>query len=145
VPGGPVAEGGEHFMAARQAVAVSWFDTGITVVKLVGEHDLSGKDELAERLQEPVLAGGLAIVDLSETEFLDCSVLTTLLEVDRLARTRGLRVTLQLKPDSGVARVLDLAGLTTRLLWAESRQEAASLARAGSHVSSSSEDGAPTG
>lgn len=56
------------------------------MVKLLGEHDLSSNDELLERLQEPVLAGRLLVVDLSETEFIDCSVLSSLIEVDRLAR-----------------------------------------------------------
>jgi anti-anti-sigma regulatory factor len=72
--------------AARRAVELSSLDADITVVKLLGEHDLSSNDELLERLQEPALAGRLLVVDLSETEFIDCSVLSSLIEVDRLAR-----------------------------------------------------------
>ena len=131
-------------MAARPTVEVSWFDTDITVVKLVGQHDLKDKQELAETLQKPALRGELVLVDLSETEFIDCSVLTSLVEADRLARTRGLRVALQLKPDSDVARVLELAGLTRRLLWAASRQKAATLTRLG-RVSASGGNGTTGG
>jgi anti-anti-sigma regulatory factor len=132
-------------MPERPAVDVSWFDTDITVVKLVGEHDLAGKDELAERLQRRVLAGELVIVDLSETEFIDCSVLARLIEIDSLARSAGLRVAIQLKPGSVVARALEVGGVTGRLLWAESRQEAARLARMGGHASASTGHGARGG
>jgi anti-anti-sigma regulatory factor len=72
-------------VAARRAVELSSLDA-VMLAKLLGEHDLSSNDELLERLQEPVLAGRLLVADLSETEFIDCSVLTSLIEVDRLAR-----------------------------------------------------------
>jgi anti-anti-sigma factor len=131
-------------MQARPAIELSRFDRDITVLKLVGEHDLSSKKALAERLQKPVCAGERVIVDLSETEFIDCSVLTSLIEADRLARRRGLGVALQLKPSTGVARVLEMAGLTRRLFWAASREEAARLARRG-NVSSSDGNGTTGG
>jgi anti-anti-sigma factor len=123
-------------MSSRYSVDVSWYDTDITVLSLLGEHDVAGKDELAKRLQKPILDGELLVVDLSETEFIDCSVLNNLCAADRLARARGLRVALQLQPGSPVARVLEIVGLTEQLLCAESRHETARLARLGYDISS---------
>jgi anti-anti-sigma regulatory factor len=76
-----------------------------------------------------VLAGERLIVDLSETEFIDSSVLNNLLAVERLAHKRGLDIALQVTAGSGVAQILELSGLNRHFGSAHSRKEAVRLVR----------------
>ena len=99
-------------------------EADVAIVKLLGEHDLAGQKDLAETLQEPILTGHGLLVDLSETEFIDSSVLNNLLAVKRLAHKRKLPLVLQLTASSGVAQVLELSGLNDHFHLADSRQEA---------------------
>jgi anti-anti-sigma factor len=117
-------------------VVLSWYDTHIAVVTLLGEHDLHSKDELAEALRRPLLTGELLVVDLSETAFVDSSVIQSLFEIHCFAWEQGLKVALQLDPDSHVTRVLEVAGITRSIAWAETRDGAAALTRLDDYLSS---------
>ena len=105
-------------------------EADVAVVKLLGEHDLAGQSDLADRLRKPVLSGERLIVDLSEAEFIDSSVLNNLLAVERLAHKRRLDIVLQLTTSSAVAQLLEISGLDRHFRSARSRQEAVRLVRA---------------
>ncbi|MFL6040065.1 MAG: STAS domain-containing protein [Gaiellales bacterium] len=110
-------------------VVLSWYDTDIAVVTLLGEHDFRSKDELAEALRAPLVARDLLVVDLSETELIDSSVIQNLFEIHCFAWEQGLKVALQVDPESHVTRVLESAGVTRSVPCAETRDGAAALAR----------------
>jgi len=94
------------------------------IVTLQGEHDMSSSHVLEGTLKGLVLADCRVIVDLSYAEFVDSSILSTLLASDRLAATCGRRLTLQVATSPTVKRVLQLSGIT-ELLPCEPTREAA--------------------
>jgi anti-sigma B factor antagonist len=121
-------------VANSPSTQLPWYSTDIAVLELLGEHDLTSKDELEAILRKALLGGELLIVDLTETDFIDSSVLNNLMGVERLAQERGLRVALQVDPSSRIARVLEIAGLTEYFPCAASRQHAATLVGLGEFI-----------
>jgi anti-anti-sigma factor len=96
------------------------------VVALRGEHDLSTAEELRRHL-EPLAETQIPIVvDLTDTAFIDSSVLGVLIaEHDRADKTGGrFTVVLGDGASHGVRRVFDLAGVSSVLNVVGSREEA---------------------
>jgi anti-anti-sigma factor len=112
-------------------VEVGYCGTDIAIVKLYGEHDLGDAEELRKLLEQRLGPHDLLIVDLSETQFIDSSVLNTLVSVRRIADRNGLPVTLQLGSDTNARRVLEISRLDGFFPCAESREEAIALTRNG--------------
>jgi anti-sigma B factor antagonist len=110
-------------------IDVSWHDTDIAFVTLYGEHDLTTSEQLAKELRTLVRSGEAVIVDLSEVEFIDSSVLNTLITTDRMAHERGSTLTLLLNTAPIVRRLVEISGLTDHLSCAGSREEAIQAAR----------------
>ncbi len=81
------------------------------VVELTGEHDLDSKYSLRELLTELVESNDLVVVDLSDAEFIDSSIIQNLVNADRLARERGSRVRIQLHTAAIVERALEITGI----------------------------------
>ena len=86
---------------------------GVAVVVVEGEHDVytapSLNDQLTALLDERVPF----VIDLTNTTFVDSSVLRVLLEAKRRAEERGLGFAIALGEDESgpVRRVLDITGL----------------------------------
>ena len=110
-------------------IDVSCYDTGITVIALAGEHDLSTSDGIWRELELGLRARQAVIVDLSDAEFIDSSVIHQIMKADKLARSEGTRVTLQLENAPVVQRVLQVTGLERHLVIAHSRELAIAAAR----------------
>ena len=110
-------------------IEVSWHDTDIAFVTLYGEHDLTTNEQLAKELRTLVRAGEAVIVDLSQVEFIDSSVLNTLITTDRMAHERGSTLTLLLNTAPIVRRLVEISGLTDHLSCVGSREEAIQTAR----------------
>ena len=68
------------------------------MVELSGEHDLETKDALHELLTSLIEENELVVVDISEAEFIDSSVLHNLVVADQLALERGSSFRIQLAP-----------------------------------------------
>jgi anti-sigma B factor antagonist len=112
-------------------IEVTYYDTDIAVVTLRGEHDWATRHELRQVFQSLLRSGELVVVDLSQAEFIDSSVLHNLLRATNEARERGLSVTLQLATARNVRRVFEVTGLLDRLPCVKTREEAIQLARTG--------------
>jgi anti-anti-sigma factor len=84
-------------------------DNGVPVIALIGEFDLASKDELQQRIRALQEANCPRLVlDLSQTRFLDSTVLGALVRAHR----DGLRITI--RGASGIAqKALDVTGLAT--------------------------------
>jgi anti-anti-sigma factor len=114
---------------AVKPIEVSYHDPDIAIVTLLGEHDLAGGEELEQTLRQLLQSGEHIVVDLSETEFIDSSVLNNLVRATNEGRELGLSLVLQLSTAPNVRRVLEVTGLLERLPCASSREEAVRLAR----------------
>ncbi len=86
----------------------------IHVLVLRGEHDLSTAPDVRAHLEAAVGAGGDVIVDLSETSFIDSSILGVLVAGYRSVTTgapaRGFAVVAV--PRSSVTRLFDLVSVS---------------------------------
>ncbi len=104
-------------------------DSGIVVVSLTGEHDLTTAPILRERLEEAVAGGGGVLIDLSSAEFIDSSIIGVVLEVRRTAEEAGIGFAAALEDgDPAVRRVLEVTGLDSNLPVHESLDEGAAQA-----------------
>ena len=84
-------------------------DNGVPVIALIGEFDLASKDELQQRFRALREANCARVVlDLSQTRFMDSTVLGALVQAHR----DGLGITI--RGASGIAqKALDVSGLAT--------------------------------
>jgi anti-sigma B factor antagonist len=81
------------------------------VVWLRGEHDMSTAVALAQTLAEAAAAGdGDLAVDLSQVEFMDATIVTTLIHSRDVLRTSSRHLTLR-APSPPALRILNLCGL----------------------------------
>ncbi len=97
---------------------------GVGVVSLIGEHDLASASELSATLTAIVREQTQVVIDLSETQFLDSSVLHAIVRAATAADEQHGRLVLQLGTTSIVARVLELSGLLEMIPRAHDRQQA---------------------
>jgi anti-sigma B factor antagonist len=99
------------------------------VVSLRGEHDVYTVPALRERLAELHERNLLLVIDLSQTAFLDSSVLGALLGASETARSRGRDVAVVLgdPPTQAVARIFEVTGLGEVLRARSSRAAAQEL------------------
>lgn len=105
----------------------------VTVVALSGEHDIYTAPSLRERIYAVVEDGKAVVVDLTDTKFIDSSVLGVLLGARRRATEAdlGFAVCCGEELESSVRRVLEVTGLMSVLPVVEERDSALEAARAG--------------
>jgi anti-anti-sigma factor len=90
------------------------------LLRLIGEHDLSTASRLRAALQVIDRTGTTIVVDFSEAEFVDSSVIGALVAEEELVE----RLVLVVPRESPIRRTLELLGLTTWLLTFDTREEA---------------------
>jgi anti-anti-sigma factor len=93
------------------------FDTGrLAVVRLLGEHDISTTQALAERLSELLESGNPLIFDLSGAEFVDSAIVHVIEDAHEATRARGVALAVVAPPDAKpVRRLLELTGLVDKI------------------------------
>ena len=93
------------------------FDAGrLAVMRLLGEHDVSTTQALAERLSELLDSGSPLIFDLSDADFVDSAVVHLIEDADEKARARGVALAVVAPPDAlTVRRLLEITGLVERI------------------------------
>jgi anti-sigma B factor antagonist len=92
------------------------------VVELVGEHDLATAPDLEQALAEVEAHGTSVIVDLSETTFIDSTILGVLVT---FAEKPQERVALVAPPGTAPRRVIDVVGMQSRFSIYDARADAA--------------------
>ena len=97
---------------AQVVVALADDPTQEAVIRLVGEHDMSSVEELAQAVSR-VLDGGWSdlVVDLSRVEFMDSVVVNQLLIASKRLGMAGRTVRVR-DPSPAARHVLELCGLT---------------------------------
>lgn len=98
-------------------------DSATWIVRLTGEHDLATVDALREQFAT-VPGDESLIIDLSDTSFLDSSILGVIVEAHSRSAEAGGRFGLVVPDGSFAARLVELAGLSDRLPVYRSRAEA---------------------
>ena len=93
---------------------------------LKGEHDLSTEAELRSLLQTLVADHPLVLVDVTDAEFIDSSVIHTLMLADRQARASHHRFVLVAGTAPIVSAALRVSGVIDCLECAGSVEEALS-------------------
>jgi anti-anti-sigma factor len=80
----------------------------VAVISLLGEHDVATAWEVRNAIAFALDQGTHVVVDLSETEFVDSSIVHALVDSVRLASVQGLSISLQLPACASVKRVLEM-------------------------------------
>lgn len=87
----------------------------VVVLALRGEHDLSTAPAVRDELDHAIADGGGIVVDLTETEFIDSSILGVLVEAYRTMVGDGsspAAFALAATPGGPVTRLLDLVAVS---------------------------------
>jgi anti-sigma B factor antagonist len=113
-------------------ITVEREDSGVIVVSLTGEHDLSTAPALRERLEAALDERTPIVVNLSAAEFIDSSIIGVLLDLHRRADEAGIGFATALEDGAPpVRRVLEITGLDENLPIRDSAREAIQTAAAG--------------
>jgi anti-anti-sigma factor len=118
----------------EQATAIGAIEVGrdgdVQLVSLRGEHDISTAPDLRGALERAQDAGEAVVVDLTDVEFVDSTVLQALLQGRDPAEEGAEHRLVLVVPEDGVARrLLTLTNLDTLIPTYPTRAEAlASLA-----------------
>jgi len=80
----------------------------IAVISLLGEHDVTTAWEVRNAIAFALDQGTHLVVDLSETEFIDSSIVHALIDSVQHASAQGLRISLQLQTHASVKRTLEI-------------------------------------
>ncbi len=104
-------------------------DSGLALLSITGEHDLSTAPELRRRLEDLLDEGRGVIVDLSHATFIDSSILGTILDGKRRAAdAKAGYAVLHANGAGPVHRVLEVTGLRAELPVHTDREAATSAA-----------------
>ncbi|MGN6379402.1 MAG: anti-sigma factor antagonist [Gaiellales bacterium] len=97
----------------------------MTVVSLVGEHDLSSSDRVRDAL-DAAAESPTTVLDLTAAEFVDSSILGVIVSAYQQAQASGRRflVVVGSEPATSIRRILDLTGLSALLQVSETREQA---------------------
>jgi anti-sigma B factor antagonist len=105
-------------------------NSGVVVVSLTGEHDLTTAPALRERIEGVAAEGTGLLIDLSAAEFIDSSIIGVILEAQRQADEAGTGFAAALEGgDAAVRRVLEVTGLDTNMPVHTSMDQALAHAR----------------
>jgi len=106
-------------------LALERTDSGVAVLTISGEHDLSTAPILRRRLEGLLDEGTAVVVDLSPATFVDSSILGVILDGRRRAATAGIGFAIvHANGADAVDRVLEVTGLRAELPVHASRGEA---------------------
>ena len=101
---------------------------GPVLVALLGEHDMDTCPKLRETLQGFASQGHALVIDLTETTFIDSSILHALVDARAACSRHEQPCVLQFGTSHVVHRVMTVSGLLNLFDHAESRADAVRLA-----------------
>jgi len=76
------------------------------VISLTGKHDVTTARGVRKAIARALEHGTHLVVDLTETDSIDASIVRALVDSEQLASRRGLRISLQLQKNDRVKRLL---------------------------------------
>lgn len=96
----------------------------ISIVRLIGEHDLSTQDQISGAIEAAIQGGRDVVVDLRCATFIDSSTLQALVAGARKASEAGRRLMLVIGEERAVVQVFELTGLLDSFDCADSPESA---------------------
>jgi anti-sigma B factor antagonist len=111
-------------MEIPSQIRVDQSSAGVTVLELVGEHDLASADKLALALTEALACEGGIIIDLSESTFADSTVINLMYRTQRALDWRGRELVVQIPVGSLLLRTLEITHVTSNLTIVHDREAA---------------------
>ena len=96
----------------------------VSVVRLIGEHDLSTQDQISGAIEAAIQDGRDIVVDLRSATFIDSSTLQALVAGSRKASEAGRRLMLVIGEERSVVQVFELTGLLDSFDSADSPESA---------------------
>jgi anti-sigma B factor antagonist len=97
---------------------------GVSVVRVLGEHDLSTRGPLADELERVSGRGGRVVVDLSEAEFIDSTILGVLIGGHRQVTAAAGSYALVAPSGGRPRRLLEMTRVADRIPVFETRADA---------------------
>lgn len=113
-----------YSMSTADGIRVERPTAESAVVVLTGEHDLSNNLELEQVLDSLIADTTLVVADVSEAEFVDSTILNTLVRMHKQAAGLGCTFRVQLGTKAIVYRAFELTGVLHVLDCAPTRDEA---------------------
>lgn len=88
-------------------------EDGLSIVKLLGEHDLSTQPLIAAKLAALIESGTPLVFDLSDATFMDSSVVQAVVTAQAELAKRGVSIALVVPDDAATAisRLIEMVGL----------------------------------
>src|SRR4051812_28247703 len=111
----PELTGGSESASSPPRIELRWPVADIAHVVLLGEHDLGNGEQLEEVVRSVVDVVSHLIVDLSEIEFIDTTVINGLCRAKRQADLRALSFNVVIGGNEIVARALEVTNLAAAL------------------------------
>ena len=115
-------------LADEPEVFAAYHD-GVTVLNVVGEHDMASVDKLETMISEQAQSRRNLVVSMKDTRFIDSTVIATLLRAHREASQEGRRFVLHTDCSDDILKLLDLTGVSRNVPCAQELDDAISLAR----------------
>jgi anti-sigma B factor antagonist len=109
----------------KPRILVNQDDTGVWLIELLGEHDLSTVPDLQRAFDEVFSHGTRILVDLSETTFIDSTTIDTLAQAQQRAEQHEEeKLIVAAPPGSQPAAVFDIVQIRQILSIADNRDAA---------------------
>jgi anti-anti-sigma factor len=105
----------------------------IVAVCLEGEFDMANTAALVEQLDHALSDNMHLVIDLSQTTFIDSTVINALFHASKVAKTRDRTVVLQLGTAPVVERLIEITDIERVICRATSRADAVQRIQQGSH------------
>jgi len=86
----------------------------VALVSLIGEHELYGAPKLQEQIDSLIAEHLSIVIDLTDTVFLDSSIVGVLLKEQKVAASSGVDYTVVVSKSTGepVRRMFEITGLS---------------------------------
>jgi anti-sigma B factor antagonist len=101
-------------------------ENGLSIVRLLGEHDISTHQIIAARLADLIETGNPLVVDVSQATFVDSSFANAVTKAKKELAKRGVPVALVV-PDTAaraVSKLIELTKIDKDILIVRSHEEA---------------------
>ena len=118
--------------SSDRSAEVYWPRHGVAQIVLFGEHDLAGSADLARTIDETLSRGpSRVVIDLTVVEFIDSTVLNTLVGTHQRAQDAGISFCLVVSPDSIARKALEITDMCVTLNAVETLDDALQLVEVG--------------
>jgi len=98
-------------LSSQPTIEVRTPRAGAALVVLGGEHDLNSADRLQQTFADLLFGNEQLIVDLSQTEFIDSTIIGVLVQTMKNADGRDRKFTVVLGTAPMVGRILEVTGV----------------------------------